>query len=105
MLKRLFALAMLALPAFAHAQTPPPAKPKASIASPDGSLAVEITSDNDGRAYYTVARRGKPVIARSNLGFILAGTPNADVCRELKLTPLFKATDAPVRTQRATAAS
>ena len=78
MLKRLFALALLALPALAPAQTPAPEKPKASIASPDGSLSVEITSDNDGRAYYTVSRRGKPVIARSNLGFILVDTPKLD---------------------------
>ena len=78
MFRRILALTLLALPVFAQAQMPAPEKPRASIASPDGSLSVEITSDNDGRAYYTVSRRGKPVIARSNLGFILADTPKLD---------------------------
>ena len=41
----------------------------ARVASPDGRIVVEATTDHDGRARYTVARDGKPLIASSQLGF------------------------------------
>jgi alpha-glucosidase len=50
----------------------------ASLASPDGSLAVTVTLDGDGRPGYALARRGEPVIAESRLGFILANGPKLE---------------------------
>jgi alpha-glucosidase len=44
----------------------------ATAASPDGSLAVEVTLDADGRPGYALSRRGRPVIADSRLGILLA---------------------------------
>ncbi|RZJ04346.1 MAG: glycoside hydrolase family 97 protein [Brevundimonas sp.] len=42
-----------------------------TASSPDGVLTVSIAADNDGRASYSVNRRGTPVILPSRLGFIL----------------------------------
>jgi alpha-glucosidase len=47
----------------------------ASAASPDGRLAVVVGLDGDGRPDYAVTRDGKPVIAPSRLGFLLADQP------------------------------
>ena len=47
------------------------AEPVASAASPDGSISVEVSLDNDGRAQYSISRKGKLLIAPSKLGFIL----------------------------------
>lgn len=44
----------------------------ASVTSPDGRIAVSVAIDGDGRINYTVAKSGKPIIASSKLGFILA---------------------------------
>src|SRR5688500_11889217 len=51
------------------------AAPNATVASPDGSLTVDIATDPDGRPSYAVSRRGKPIIAPSRLGFILIDAP------------------------------
>ncbi len=51
--------------------TPVQAVPVATARSPDGTIAVSIELDNDGRVDYSVARRGKPLIDRSSLGFNL----------------------------------
>ena len=63
---KLAALALALLAAPLAAQT----TPDATIASPDGSITVRVTTDGDGRALYAVERRGKPVVAPSRLGFL-----------------------------------
>ncbi len=80
MLLRLFAMTtLLAVSAIANAQvtTPPPAValPKVGVASPDGNLSVEVTTDKDGRPSYAVLRDGKAVISPSRLGFIFLDVP------------------------------
>jgi len=73
MLIRLFAFATFAMSAATvHAA---PKQPSADIASPDGRLSVQVTTDNDGRPSYTVARAGQPVIAPSRLGFLFLDSP------------------------------
>ncbi|CAN5297798.1 glycoside hydrolase family 97 protein [soil metagenome] len=47
----------------------------AQVDSPGKVLHVTLSSDNDGRLSYTVDRNGKPVIAKSGLGFVLANAP------------------------------
>ncbi len=71
---RSFALLVLLFPMFASAQTKPP-PPVFRVASPDSTLSVVITTDNDGRPSYAVSRGGKPVIAPSRLGFMLVDAP------------------------------
>jgi alpha-glucosidase len=48
----------------------------ATISSPDKSISVAVGLDVDGRVTYTVARKGKVVIAPSSLGFILTDSTN-----------------------------
>ena len=43
----------------------------ATASSPDGSIAVKVETDNDGRTLYSVTRKGKVLIAPSRLGFLL----------------------------------
>jgi alpha-glucosidase len=50
----------------------------ARIASPDGRITVELATDHDGRARYSVERDGKPVIASSQLGFLFADVAKLD---------------------------
>jgi len=78
MLLRLFALAVLAFPLAAHAAQPDPKAPSARVTSPDGRIAVDLTSDPDGRPIYSVSRDGKALLAPSHLGFLLADTPKLD---------------------------
>ena len=69
MLTRLFAallLLMVAVPA--AAQT-------ASVESPGKVLTVTLTLNGEGRMQYRVDRLGKPVIADSQLGFLLTDQP------------------------------
>ena len=47
------------------------AEPVASVSSPGGTLTVTITLNDEGRPGYAIARRGKPLIAESRLGFLL----------------------------------
>jgi alpha-glucosidase len=56
----------------------------ATAASPDGSVSVSLTTDGDGRAVYTVSRKGKPIIAPSHLGFLF--TDLAKIDRRLTIT-------------------
>ncbi|MEL1263730.1 glycoside hydrolase family 97 protein [Pseudoxanthomonas putridarboris] len=65
----LIALLSSLLAAAAHAA------PAARVASPDGSIVVELSTDNDGRPAYAVSRKGRPVIAPSRLGFLLLDAP------------------------------
>lgn len=69
MLLRLLALTLLS------ASTSVLAAPSVQVASPDGSLSVHVTTDNDGRPSYAVSRNGTPVIAPSRLGFIFVDAP------------------------------
>jgi alpha-glucosidase len=59
-------LMIAAVPALAQEAAP------ARVTSPDGRIAVEVGTDNDGRPTYSVSRDGKPVIAPSRIGFLLA---------------------------------
>ena len=43
----------------------------AEVASPDGTLQVQLDVSGEGRLAYRVARRGQPLIGDSRLGFIL----------------------------------
>ena len=43
------------------------AEPVASAASPDGSITVEVSLDADGRAQYSISRKGKLLIARKKI--------------------------------------
>ncbi|QNP39583.1 glycoside hydrolase family 97 protein [Lysobacter solisilvae (ex Woo and Kim 2020)] len=56
---------LLALSAPAQADT------VARVASPDGTLQVELDLNGEGRLAYRVARKGQPLLADSRLGFIL----------------------------------
>ena len=69
MFLRLLALTLLS------ASTSVLAAPSVQVASPDGSLSVAVTTDNDGRPSYAVSRKGNPVIAASRLGFIFVDAP------------------------------
>ena len=51
------------------------AAPGPRVASPDGTIMVELATDNDGRPAYAVSRKGLPVIASSRLGFLLLDAP------------------------------
>ncbi|ASR42356.1 alpha-glucosidase [Xanthomonas citri pv. mangiferaeindicae] len=53
----------------------PPAGSAARITSPDATIAVEVTTDNEGRASYHISRAGRPVIADSRLGMLFADAP------------------------------
>ncbi|MBV8656911.1 MAG: glycoside hydrolase family 97 protein [Burkholderiales bacterium] len=50
----------------------------AAISSPDKSINVTVQRTSDGRLAYTVQRKGKPLIAPSRLGFLLANAPQLD---------------------------
>jgi alpha-glucosidase len=52
------------------------AAPVAQATSPDGSISVELNTDNDGRVQYSISRKGKLLIAPSSLGFILTDSYN-----------------------------
>ncbi|HAF43228.1 MAG TPA: alpha-glucosidase [Sphingobium sp.] len=63
----MFTLAMLAAtPAVAQQ-----ARPSVSATSPDGSITLSVTTDNDSRPTWSLSRKGKLLIAPSKLGFIL----------------------------------
>jgi alpha-glucosidase len=50
----------------------------ASLSSPGGALTVAVTLDTDGRPGYSIARRGRPMIAESRLGFLLTDAPKLE---------------------------
>lgn len=56
----IIALVACLLPALAQAEP---------VLSPDGRIAVSLDVDGEGVPFYTVARDGKPLLARSQLGF------------------------------------
>lgn len=49
-----------------------------SVASPDGRTVVTVDLDGDGRALWSATRDGRPLVAPSRLGFILADAPKLD---------------------------
>ena len=57
---------------------PAAAQTSVRAASPDGSVVVELAFDGDGRPGYTVSRKGKPILARSRLGFLFTDAPKID---------------------------
>jgi alpha-glucosidase len=61
-----FILAMVALVAPVHAEV---------ITSPGNVISVTIATNGEGRPVYSVSRRGKPVIAESEMGFLLTDAP------------------------------
>src|SRR5687768_16994713 len=71
-------LMTISLPFASLAAPPKPKPPVVRVASPGDVLAVEVTTDNDGRPSYAVSRLGKPVIAASRLGFILIDAPKLE---------------------------
>jgi alpha-glucosidase len=68
----LIVMSLGSLARVAHAET------VATLSSPDGTLAVAVTLDADGRPGYAIARRGVPVIAESRLGFLLTDAPKLE---------------------------
>ena len=61
-----------ALTAVFLAPAPPAlAETVATGSSPDGTITVQLEIDNDGRAGYSISRKGKLLIAPSRLGFLL----------------------------------
>ncbi|QGP80388.1 glycoside hydrolase family 97 protein [Sphingobium sp. CAP-1] len=56
----------LMTPAFAQE-----ARPSVTAASPDGSIILTVSTDNDSRPTWSLSRKGKLLIAPSKLGFIL----------------------------------
>jgi alpha-glucosidase len=86
--RRYVAFALLALVAAAPASALASAAPAAAVASPGDVLRVELSIDEEGRAEYAIARKGKPVIAPSRLGVLLTNAPKL----ERKLALQSKAT-------------
>lgn len=52
--------------------------PVVSASSPEGTVAVALTTDGDGRAVYTVTRKGKAILAPSRLGFMFTDAPKIE---------------------------
>ena len=59
-------LAPLSAPALAQET-----RPAVTTSSPDGSLVLTVSTDNDSRATWSLSRKGKLLIAPSTLGFLL----------------------------------
>ena len=49
-----------------------------TLSSPEHVLSVQVSTDGDGRASYSVNRFGRPVILPSKLGFLLTDAPKFD---------------------------
>lgn len=47
----------------------------ATVTSPDGRIVVTLDADGEGIPFYSIERDGKPVIARSTLGFNFTDSP------------------------------
>ena len=59
--------------------------------SPDGSLAVEVTTNGEGRPEYRLLRQGQPVLETSRLGFLLANAPKLERNLAIESLPWFVA--------------
>lgn len=84
MLRLATAAAALFLAAPALAQPQP-----ATVSSPDGTITVTVATDNDGRAVYSIARRGQPIVAPSRLGFLFTDARKFE--RNLKIAEITRA--------------
>lgn len=84
MLRTIVVAAVLAGAAPALAQGQP-----ATVSSPDGAITVTVLTDNDGRALYSVSRRGEAIIAPSRLGFLF--TDARKIERNLKIADVTRA--------------
>ena len=51
--------------------------------SPDGSIAVALSINGDGKAGYRIYRKGKELVGESRIGFILTDAPKIDRNMEL----------------------
>jgi len=71
-LVRWLAVSMVTLFPLAAAAAEP--RVVARVASPDTRIAVEVTTDNEGRARYAISRDGSPVVAPSRLGMMFTDT-------------------------------
>lgn len=71
-------LTTLALLMISTMATPVWGKPVASAESPDKSINVTVSIDDQGKALYSVARKGQPVITDSLLGFMYTDQPKLD---------------------------
>jgi alpha-glucosidase len=49
-----------------------------SASSPNGDVEVKVTLDGDGRLYYAVNRKGKPILSPSRLGFLFTDALKID---------------------------
>ena len=72
LLRTITAGVLLSAAAPALAQTAQPARPTVTATSPDGTLVLTVTTDNDARPHWSITRKGKLLIAPSKLGFIMA---------------------------------
>jgi alpha-glucosidase len=50
----------------------------ATVTSPDRAISVAVQLQDGGKLAYAIERRGKPLIAASRLGFVLANAPQMD---------------------------
>ena len=60
------------------------AKGPVTATSPGGTVSVKLDTDGDGRARYAISRKGKAIIASSQLGFLF--TDVAKIDRKLEVT-------------------
>lgn len=65
------------------------ARPSVTAASPDGSIVLTVSTDNDSRPTWSLSRKGKLLIAPSKLGFIL--TDGLNMVRGFSMTGSEKA--------------
>lgn len=71
--------AALSAPAFAQ-----DARPAVTASSPDGSIVLTVSTDNDSRPTWSLSRKGKLLIAPSKLGFVL--TDGVNMVRGFSIT-------------------
>ena len=67
-LRRFLGLILMVFAALAPAQA-------ATVSSPGNVVTVTLRTDGDGRALYSVARNGKPIIVDGELGFLFTDGP------------------------------
>ncbi|WP_294200827.1 glycoside hydrolase family 97 protein [uncultured Sphingomonas sp.] len=56
----------------------PAGQPDAIETSPNGQITVQVSTDNDGRAVYMIARNGKAIVAPSRLGMMFTDAPKIE---------------------------
>ncbi|ANU06838.1 glycoside hydrolase family 97 protein [Paraurantiacibacter namhicola] len=81
-----FALALATQPAAAQDE-----KPVATITSPDGSIEVQVTTDNDRRVTWQMSRKGQLLVSPSKLGILL--TDGLPMVRGFTMTGMEEVTE------------